>query len=71
MAALSTLVAYHDQRYRQLDDPEISDADFDLLARELRDLEEQHPELAGDSAAGQRSARRRAPCSPRSCTPCR
>ena len=28
---LSAQVAYHNQRYHQLDDPEISDADFDLL----------------------------------------
>ncbi len=52
MAALSALVAYHNQRYHQQDDPEISDADFDLLARELRQLEAQHPELVGPLAAG-------------------
>ena len=53
IAAVSRWSAYHNQRYHQLDDPEISDGDFDLLARELRDLEEQYPELAGDTAAGQ------------------
>jgi DNA ligase (NAD+) len=52
MAALSELVAYHNRRYHELDDPEISDGDFDLLARELRELEAQHPDLVA-SAAGQ------------------
>ncbi|MGI9052920.1 MAG: NAD-dependent DNA ligase LigA [Ilumatobacteraceae bacterium] len=50
--ALSALVTYHNQRYHQQDDPEISDADFDLLAGELRELEAQHPELIGPDAAG-------------------
>jgi DNA ligase (NAD+) len=53
IAALSELVAYHNRRYHELDDPEISDGDFDLLARELRDLEAAHPELATESSASQ------------------
>jgi DNA ligase (NAD+) len=32
-------------RYHVLDDPQISDADYDALLRELIDLEEAHPEL--------------------------
>jgi DNA ligase (NAD+) len=36
----------HNYRYYVLDDPVVSDADFDKLLRELRALEEQHPELA-------------------------
>src|SRR5262245_61438716 len=39
-------VAYHNRRYHELDDPEISDADYDALVRELRGIEEQHPDLA-------------------------
>ena len=33
-------------RYYQEDSPEISDAEYDALVRELRELEAQHPELA-------------------------
>jgi DNA ligase (NAD+) len=43
-------VAHHNERYHTLDDPEISDADYDLLVRELRQLEVDHPELADDSS---------------------
>ena len=37
---------YHLYRYHVLDEPEISDADYDRLYDELRALEEEHPELA-------------------------
>jgi DNA ligase (NAD+) len=47
---LRALIAYHNERYHTLDDPEISDADFDLLVRELRRLEADHPDLADDSS---------------------
>ncbi len=43
---LRELVEYHNRRYHTLDDPEISDGDFDALARELRALEAEHPEFA-------------------------
>ena len=33
-------------RYYERDDPEISDAEYDALVRELRQLESQHPDLA-------------------------
>ena len=42
---LRALIRYHNQRYHELDDPEISDADYDALVRELRGLEEQYPAL--------------------------
>jgi DNA ligase (NAD+) len=42
---LRRLIEYHNYRYHQLDDPEISDAEYDALMRELRGLEESHPEL--------------------------
>ncbi len=39
-------IAYHNERYHTLDSPEIADADYDLLVRELLKLESDHPELA-------------------------
>jgi DNA ligase (NAD+) len=42
---LRELVAYHNRRYFELDDPEISDADFDEMVRELARIEADHPEL--------------------------
>jgi DNA ligase (NAD+) len=43
--ALKEKIEYHNQRYYVLDDPEISDADYDRLFQRLLDLEKQHPEL--------------------------
>jgi DNA ligase (NAD+) len=42
---LREVIRYHGYRYYTLDQPEISDAEYDALMHELRDLEEQHPEL--------------------------
>lgn len=42
---LRTQIHHHNERYHTLDDPEISDADFDALVRELRELEAEHPDL--------------------------
>jgi DNA ligase (NAD+) len=42
---LRAQIAYHNQKYHQEDAPEISDADFDALVRELRTIEEEHPDL--------------------------
>jgi DNA ligase (NAD+) len=47
---LRAQVAYHNERYHTLDDPEISDADYDALVRELRRLEADHPDLAADDS---------------------
>ncbi len=44
--ALREAIRYHNDRYYVLDDPEISDAEYDRLFRRLFDLEQQHPELA-------------------------
>src|SRR5204862_4828357 len=44
-ADLRQQIEYHNHRYHQLDDPEVSDAEYDTLVRELRAIEEAHPEL--------------------------
>ena len=43
---LRALIAYHNDRYHRLDAPEIADAEFDALVRELRSIEADHPDLA-------------------------
>ena len=45
-AELRRELEHHNHRYYVLDDPEISDADYDRLLDELRALERDHPELA-------------------------
>ena len=54
VASLRAEVAHHDERYHQLDDPEISDAEYDALVRRLRSLEAAHPELASPDSPTQR-----------------
>ncbi len=43
---LRRLIEYHNDRYNRLDDPEITDGEFDALVRELRAIEAEHPDLA-------------------------
>ena len=47
---LRAQIAHHNERYHTLDDPEVSDADYDALVRELRQLEADHPDLATDDS---------------------
>ena len=42
---LRNAISHHQYRYYVLDEPEISDAEFDSLFRELQSLEERHPDL--------------------------
>ena len=51
---LRTEIAYHDYRYYTLDDPQVSDAEYDRLMRELKDLEARHPELITPDSPTQR-----------------
>ena len=46
VAELRANIRYHEERYYVHDSPEISDAEFDALMRELADLEKQNPDLA-------------------------
>ncbi|HEX2044519.1 MAG TPA: NAD-dependent DNA ligase LigA [Gaiellaceae bacterium] len=47
-------VDHHNYRYHVLDDPEISDAEYDRLYDELKALEEAHPELVTPDSPTQR-----------------
>ncbi len=47
-------IEYHNHRYYVLDDPEISDAKFDDLFRELQQLEDEHPKLRNPNSPTQR-----------------
>ena len=46
MEELTKIILHHNERYYQLDAPEISDAEYDRLMRELQTLESQFPALA-------------------------
>ena len=45
---------YHNHRYYVLDAPEISDAEYDVLMRELRAIEAEHPEIVTSVSPTQR-----------------
>jgi DNA ligase (NAD+) len=45
---------HHNYRYHVLDDPEVSDAQYDRLMRELKALEEQYPDLVTPDSPTQR-----------------
>ena len=51
---LRSAVEHHTHQYYALDAPEISDAEFDTLFRELKSLEEQYPELRRSDSPTQR-----------------
>ena len=44
-AELRSELNYHNLRYYQMDDPVISDGQYDALLRELQDIEREQPEL--------------------------
>jgi len=47
-------IEYHNYRYYVLDQPEISDAQYDRLMRELEKLEDEYPELRSPNSPTQR-----------------
>jgi DNA ligase (NAD+) len=51
---LRSLLHHHSYRYYILDRPEISDAEYDRLFKELKDLEAAHPEFASPDSPTQR-----------------
>ena len=54
LEALREKIRHHEYRYYVLDDPEMSDADFDKLMNELKRLEAEHPELITPDSPTQR-----------------
>jgi DNA ligase (NAD+) len=53
-AELREVLDYHLYRYHVLDDPEVSDAEYDALYDELVRIEEAHPELVTNDSPTQR-----------------
>lgn len=51
---LREILRYHNDRYYNLDSPEISDYEYDMLSRELRTLEAQFPDLVTTDSPSQR-----------------
>jgi DNA ligase (NAD+) len=43
--ALREAIRHHERQYYVLDQPEITDAEYDALVRELQKIEQEHPEL--------------------------
>ena len=54
VAELRALIRHHDELYYTKAQPEISDAEYDKLFRELEELERKHPELADPNSPTQR-----------------
>ena len=52
--SLREKIHYHNYRYYILDDPEISDAEYDRMLRRLEQLERQHPDLITPDSPTQR-----------------
>lgn len=50
---LRELIKYHSDRYYNDDNPEISDYEYDMLLRQLREMEETNPDLAEESSPTQ------------------
>jgi DNA ligase (NAD+) len=53
-AGLRRTIEHHNRLYYVLDEPEISDADYDELLNELRALEDEHPDLRTPDSPTQR-----------------
>jgi DNA ligase (NAD+) len=56
VSELRDLISAADHRYYVLDQPSIDDASYDAMMRELRELEEAHPELVTPDSPTQRVA---------------
>ncbi len=54
VGSLRSEIRHHNYRYHALDDPEVPDAEYDRLVRELTALEKKHPELITQDSPTQR-----------------
>jgi DNA ligase (NAD+) len=54
LADLRRIIIYHEWRYYILNDPVVSDYEYDLLYKQLEALEEAHPELMTEDSPTQR-----------------
>ncbi|MCK6687537.1 NAD-dependent DNA ligase LigA [Enterobacter asburiae] len=54
LTELRTTLRHHEYLYHVMDAPEVPDAEYDRLMRELRELEAQHPELITPDSPTQR-----------------
>ncbi len=52
--SLREKIRHHEYLYYVLDQPEITDLDFDKLMKHLQDLEAEHPELVTPDSPSQR-----------------
>src|SRR6266481_6007014 len=52
--ALREEIRHHDELYYVHDNPEIADAEYDVLITRLKELEEKHPELITPDSPTQR-----------------
>ncbi len=52
--ALREKIRHHEYLYYVLDNPEITDAEFDKLMQQLKDLESEHPSLVTPDSPTQR-----------------
>ena len=51
---LKEKISYHSHRYYVLDNPEITDEEYDKMMRELLDFEKNHPELVSEDSPSQK-----------------
>jgi len=54
LESLRKQIRYHNYRYHVLDDPEVPDAEYDRLMRQLQGIEEKNPELITPDSPTQR-----------------
>ena len=54
LAALRKEIRYHNNRYYNMDEPEISDYEYDQLMLQLKAIEKEYPELITDDSPTQK-----------------